>query len=419
MGEVAPSDPAAAELVGHPATMRLAMTLLVRDGADMLDANLRYHRAQGVDLLVVGDNGSTDGSLEMLERYERAGLITLERVTGPVREAQGEGRTKLARIAWELGADWVIHNDQDEFWWPLTGNLKQALAAIPERFGLVIAPRTEFVGRPGQGFFADRLTVREARFRRPPKTAHRTHPQVMISQPHPTHIWVDGGAPPRRGLVGRPVRRAHAEHAEEAELELLLAPTFPLAVHHFPVRSFGQYRHMVELAIANDQLKEGDRVRSAFEAGRLEEIYTELTLDDEAIERGIAEGWLVEDTEFRDYLAACPEAPDGGGAPPPGPGTWSEERRRDALAELEVDAMYALSRYLQANAYTLQTRHLERSSRRRDRRRLERRLQRLRDRLEQQRERRRRIQSSRWWRLRPRVPRALSKLRAARSARRR
>ena len=144
------------------------MTLLVRDGADMLEANLRYHRAQGVDLFVVGDNGSTDGSLEILERYERAGLITFEPIPGPAREAQGEGRTRLAGLAWELGADWVFHNDHDEFWWPLTGDLKQALAAIPERFGLVLAPRTEFVGRPGNDFFADRLTIREARFQRPP-----------------------------------------------------------------------------------------------------------------------------------------------------------------------------------------------------------------------------------------------------------
>ena len=79
--------------------MRLAMTLLVRDGADILEDNLRYHRALGVDLFVVGDNGSTDGSLEMLERYERAGLIALERIGGQAREAQGEGRTRLARLA--------------------------------------------------------------------------------------------------------------------------------------------------------------------------------------------------------------------------------------------------------------------------------------------------------------------------------
>ena len=135
----------------------------------------------------------------------------------------------------------------------------------------------------------------------------------MISQPHPTHIWVDYGVPPRQGLVGRPVRRAEAQHVDESELELLLAPSFPLAVHHFPLRSFAQYRHMVELAMANDQLKQGNRVRNAFQAGHLEEIYSDLILDDDTVERGMAEGWLVEDTEFRDYLAACPGMFDGDG----------------------------------------------------------------------------------------------------------
>jgi len=378
--------------------MRLAMTLLVRDAADLVDINLRYHRAQGVDLFVIGDNGSTDGTVAMLERYERAGLITFVRVPGTASEAQAQGRTKLARLAWELGADWVFHNDQDEFWWPLTGDLKQALAAIPERFGLVLAPRTEFVGRPGDGFFVDRLTIREARFRRPPKTAHRSHPQVTISQPHPNQIWVDHGVPRRQGLVGRPFRRTRAQHFEEAELELVLAPTFPIAVLHFPLRSFRQYTRMIEIALSNNQLREGDRVRSALEAGRLEEVYSELTLDDETVARGVAEGWLVEDTEFRDFLAACAETLDGGGTKPPGARAWSEQRRQRELAELEVDAMYALSRYLQA------TRHVKRASRRRARRQVERRLQRMRDRLEHERERRRRIQSSRWWRLRPRLP---------------
>jgi hypothetical protein len=241
---------------------------------------------------------------------------------------------------------------------------------------------------------------------------------VVISQPHPTHIWVDYGVPPRQGLVGRPVRRAQAEHVEEAELELLLAPTFPVAVHHFPLRSFAQYRHMVELALANNQLKEGDRVRTAFETGRLEEVYSDLTLDDETVKRGVAEGWLVEDTEFRDALAACPRTFDGQGTAPLGPQAWSEERRRQELAELQVDAMYTLSRYLQANAYKLQTRHIAGDRQRHAKRQLERRLKRVRDRVKHQRERRRRIQSSLWWRLRPRVPAALSRRRAAGSRRR-
>src|SRR6478672_11189210 len=101
--------------------MRLAMTLMVRDAADILEANLRYHHAQGVDVFVVADNDSTDGTTEILERYRKGGLVVLERVPGQVHQVWASTRTRIARLAFEAGADWVIHNDDDEFWWPLTG----------------------------------------------------------------------------------------------------------------------------------------------------------------------------------------------------------------------------------------------------------------------------------------------------------
>ena len=150
-----------------------------------------------------------------------------------------------------MGADWVIHNDADEFWWPLTGDLKQALAAIPDGYGHIVAPRAEFVARPGEGPFAERLTIREARFLRPPKSAHRAHPQVAMRGPHPVEIWVDRSGSPYTGLVGKPVLRTAAEHVERDGLELLIAPTFPVRVLHFPFRSFQQYERRVEIARAN------------------------------------------------------------------------------------------------------------------------------------------------------------------------
>src|SRR2546423_14435896 len=209
--------------------MRLAMTLIIRAGGDVIEANLRYHHAQGVDLFVVAENGSPDGTAEILERYEEAGLVSLKQMPGLLTDVWATARTEIARLAFELGADWVIHNDDDEFWWPLTGNLKEALGAIPERFGMVVGPRTEFVARPGESFFADRLTIREARFLRPPKAAHRPHPKIVVRNAHPTQIWLENA--PAGAFAGRPgLRGSGADHAAKANLELLFAPTHPTRI---------------------------------------------------------------------------------------------------------------------------------------------------------------------------------------------
>ena len=391
--------------------MRLAMTLLTRDAADIIEANLKYHRAQGVDLFVVGDDGSVDGTGEVLERFEREGLVKLEPISGSLHQVWSKGRTKLARLAHELGADWVIHNDQDEFWWSLTGDLKETLAAVPDRFGLVVAPRTEFVARPGEGSFAERLTVREARFLRPPKAAHRTDPRIVLDHPHPTRIGVEKPKSERKSkndvFEGRPgLRASSADHSAKLDDELVFAPSFPIRVLHFPIRDFAQYRHSIKLADNGGLLesKHREKLRAAYDAGTLDEVYADLILDDDAVARGIEEGSLVEDTDFRDYLAACPD-PLEGGASPPGSRSWSEERRQHELVELQFDAMYALTRYLRRRGTTKQAR----------RRRLkeETRLRRRNERLAE-------LQSSRSnRRSRPRVMRVLSRvMRAARWGRR-
>jgi hypothetical protein len=379
------------------------MVYKVRDEADIIEDNLRFHAAQGVDFFVIVDTGSVDGTLETLERYEQAELVRLERTVGGIREMKAGGEEGITRIAGELGADWVIHNDADEFWWPAAGNLKQTFEAIPDEFGMVLAPRTEFVMRPGDGPFADRMTVREARFRRPAKAAHRPSDRISLRGPHPVEIWT--GETPYRGLVGKPVLRTQAEHHEEDPLELVIAPSFPVGVLHFPFRSFEQYRRRVEIARDNGQLErneEGRAVRKALEEGRLEEVYDRLTLDDGAVAKGIADGWLIAQTSFRDYLAACPDPLREGGTGPPAPPTGGGG---PTAGELRDDSMYAISRYLQTQAERA-ARHRRQGARVREyRQRLKARNRSLRTRTN----RLRRVESSLWWRARPRVPRAIAR----------
>jgi hypothetical protein len=391
--------------------VKLAMTLIVRNEADVIEDNLRFHRALGVDFFIALDNGSTDGTVEILKRHEQAGILKLVKMSGPMLRVQRQGATEIGRLAHEMGADWVVHNDADEFWWPITGNLKQALAQIPEQFGIVLAPRTEFIARPdGEGAFADRMVIREARFRRPPKTAHRAHPLIKMWERHPIDVWVKSDRSPRSGLVGKPALRIESNHRDDPGLELVMAPEFPVGVLHFPLRSFEQYRRKVDLVAQNrlfDRNAEAQALRDAYEAGRLKELYDALVPDDGEVSRGLAEGWLVEDTSFRDYLLACPSLSEE--APPPSR-ALSPEQRDTALAEMREDGMYAISRYLQTVASKKRKRHMQaRELKRlrawaRESKREIRQLQRRQRRLERRAEKLERVQASRWWRMRPRLP---------------
>ena len=112
------------------------MTLVVRDEEDVIEPNLRYHLAQGVDFVIATDNGSTDGTLEVLHRYAGAGLLHLiEERSDDYHELQAEWITRMARLAaTDFGADWVINNDADEFWWPVSGTLADAFSSVEERW---------------------------------------------------------------------------------------------------------------------------------------------------------------------------------------------------------------------------------------------------------------------------------------------
>ncbi len=319
------------------------MTLLVRDEADIVDAQIAFHLHAGVDLVIAMDNQSEDGTGEILERYERAGVLHLLREEGDDMR-QDEWVTRMARLAaTELEADWVIHSDADEFWWPRGGSLKDVLAAVPERYGVLRGCWRHFLPRSDDdSFFAERMTVRLARpafpgdkttiFHAHQKVAHRARSDVAIEAGN--H---NATAP---GLL--PIRAWH-----------------PIEVLHFSLRSLEQFERK-----SRRDWSGWSRNRTvgptlhhvlAYEAardGRAREYFAQFLADDAKLEQGLVDGTLAVDTRVRDALRSL--RVEGGAFALPGAGRrLSFDRpvtRDDALFAAEASVLVEIDGVVRAES---------------------------------------------------------------------
>jgi glycosyltransferase involved in cell wall biosynthesis len=259
------------------------MTLLARNEADIVDAQLAFHLNAGVDYVVAIDNGSDDGTTEILQSYARDGHLHLTRDERDYE--QGKWVSGMARrAATEFGADWVINSDADEFWWPRGGSLKDVFAAVPRRYGVVRGMWRHFAPRPfGDELFAERMTVRvtnpgvddnspySARF----KTAHRADPAVTVLE---GNHRVDG---------------AHVRP---------IPGWYPIDILHFPIRSFERFKEKYLRQWALLRVRFGGAVHEAETRGDLRRFYEGYVVGDDALARGLADGTLAEDTRLRDAL---------------------------------------------------------------------------------------------------------------------
>ena len=275
--------------------MKLVLTVLARDEADVIDAQIAFHLNAGADFVIATDNNSRDGTTEILESYASEGCLHLIREPAEGLR-QGELVTRMARLAAShFGADWVINADADEFWWPRGGSLKEVVAAVPQRYGIVNAFWRSFVPRPeDDGFFADRMTIRLSQqapindpssvYRPVTKVAHRGDPQVQVGRGN-------------HDLIGSRF--------------LTLTTWHPIEVLHFPLRSRAQWTRKVELqgeAFTKHIERAGTGYHlagySALRGGHIDEQYESKLVHEAAADKGLSDGTLVVDTRLRDALRA-------------------------------------------------------------------------------------------------------------------
>lgn len=271
---------------------RLIMTCVVRDEADLLEDWLRYHRAQGVAQFLIVEHRSLDATPEILAAYAARGWLRWWQETG-LKCDQGRWMTGMARLAaGQLAADWVIHNDADEFWLSAAGTLQQQLAQVPADARLIRARRHNFAAlrpsdaRPWWQRLIHRFAVSHNFIGQPlsAKVAHRADPGIVVH--HGSHSVAPMSVP---------------------------WPGKAFEILHFPARDYAQFERKIRHGGAAWRALLGDGASGLAEAkralyelyllGRLPEWYAAWAYDAEELQAALAAGELVTDTRLSEAIA--------------------------------------------------------------------------------------------------------------------
>jgi hypothetical protein len=264
--------------------VKLVMTLLVRDEIDVIESQVDYHLAAGVDFVIAIDHNSVDGTSDVLRGYERQGVLrVLPPPSDDLHRRQGEWVTLMARLAAaEHAANWVINADADEFWFAHGGSLKDVFGAVHPAYGAVRGLMRHFVPRPdGPTPFYERIVAR--------------HP-CMVERSHPYHFQVKVA---HRGTPD--VEVARGNHDAYGTGLRLLREWIPLEVLHFPLRGRTQmeqkYRRGSVFTAAHV-----DAVAGSFGTSGVDGVWAGFLVDDERLRHGLADGALAIDLRVRDAL---------------------------------------------------------------------------------------------------------------------
>jgi hypothetical protein len=240
----------------NASSFRLAMSIVVKNEADIIEASIRTHSNLGVDAFAIMDNNSSDGTREILARLQSEFEIIIVDERGIFKQAKW--MRQLAGIAKQkLKADWVINNDADEFWLPRNGlSLKQNLAfkgsvLTCSRYNMLL---DEVCNASGNCFDAQYYVTTPIAY---PKGTIQTNkkrscllgkigPKVIVN-PH--------------GLIS--LRSGNHKALHIANMLDYLIPGYDsikrfgkIEVFHYPIRSYAQFetnvinrRHLIECGI--------------------------------------------------------------------------------------------------------------------------------------------------------------------------
>lgn len=159
--------------------MKLIAVTMVRDEADIIGFTLRHLIHEGIDHIIVADNLSTDNTRAILDLFPSDRLTVVE--DSEPAYNQDRKMSALALRAWQMGADWVLPFDADEWWYSHDLTIAAALDQLDRSVNVVEArgwdhmPIGSTTANPYLNF-----PYRLPEPQRLPKVAFRAHPDASL-----------------------------------------------------------------------------------------------------------------------------------------------------------------------------------------------------------------------------------------------
>lgn len=253
------------------------MTLLVRDEEDILEQNISYHLNKGVDFIYAIDNGSIDSTTEILDKFVKANKLNYV-VIKDQSYKQAEWVSSLARKCAKDGATHIINSDADEFWVPNKGNLKLEL---PLSGQLHLVRRLHYLPPSLETKRSKYINFSNFKFYIPSDLTDSEKSNI------PREKIMFHASPFKIITTSETTRVAYGNHDVFTDRGMTRIINNNVYVHHFPTRSFNQFKHKVSISgealEKNPNREVGTHMRQFYKElqdDTFEETYKNMSIED-------------------------------------------------------------------------------------------------------------------------------------------